>query len=113
MRTAVLFPGQGSQEVGMGLAAYESSSAAKAVFDEADSLLDFPLSELAFTGPEEALTDTVNQQPALLTASIANLNKELSLAMKTNAQTAMAPPQPNTSTNPTQQNITQSNIAVT
>ncbi|NCF66132.1 MAG: ACP S-malonyltransferase [Chloroflexi bacterium] len=72
MRTAVLFPGQGSQEVGMGQAAYESSSAAKAVFDEADSLLDFPLSELAFTGPEEALTDTVNQQPALLTASIAN-----------------------------------------
>lgn len=53
------------------------------------------------------------QEITTLTASIANLNKELSLAMKTNAQTAMAPPQPNTSTNPTQPNITQSNIAVT
>jgi len=72
VRTAVLFPGQGSQEVGMGQTAYESSPAARAVFDEADALLGFSLSELAFTGPEDELTDTVNQQPALFTASVAS-----------------------------------------
>ena len=72
MKTAVLFPGQGSQKVGMGQIAYESSSAAKAIFDEADALLGFSLSELAFTGPEDDLTDTVNQQPALFTTSVAN-----------------------------------------
>jgi [acyl-carrier-protein] S-malonyltransferase len=56
----------------MGQVAYESSSAAKAVFDEADALLGFPLSELTFSGPEDDLTDTVNQQPALFATGIAN-----------------------------------------
>lgn len=69
--TAVLFPGQGSQHVGMGTVAYEDSPAARAVFDEADALLGFSLSNLCFNGPEDLLTDTLNQQPALFTTSIA------------------------------------------
>ncbi len=72
MRTAYLFPGQGSQQVGMGQDAYQSSSAAKAVFDEADSVLGFSLSELTFNGPEDQLTDTSNQQPALFVTGIAH-----------------------------------------
>ncbi len=51
--------------------AYEDSPAAKAVFDEADAFLGFSLSNLCFTGPEDLLTDTLNQQPALFTTSIA------------------------------------------
>jgi [acyl-carrier-protein] S-malonyltransferase len=72
MRTAYLFPGQGSQQVGMGQDAYQSSPAAKAVFDEADAVLGFPLSALTFNGPEDQLTDTSNQQPALFTTSVAH-----------------------------------------
>ncbi|MCB8984853.1 MAG: ACP S-malonyltransferase [Ardenticatenaceae bacterium] len=71
MSRAFLFPGQGSQQVGMGQTLYERSPAARAVFDEADALLGFPLSTLCFTGPEETLTDTLNQQPALFTTSMA------------------------------------------
>jgi [acyl-carrier-protein] S-malonyltransferase len=69
--TAVLFPGQGSQQVGMGADGFERSPAARAVFEQADELLGFSLSELCFFGPENQLTDTVNQQPALFTTSIA------------------------------------------
>ncbi len=72
MRSAYLFPGQGSQQVGMGQDAYRRSPTAKAVFDEADALLGFPLSDLIFNGPEEQLTDTVNQQPALFVTSLAH-----------------------------------------
>jgi [acyl-carrier-protein] S-malonyltransferase len=57
----------------MGQSLYEASPAARAVFDQADELLGFPLSDLCFHGPEEALTDTANQQPALLTTSLATL----------------------------------------
>ena len=71
MSTAYLFPGQASQHVGMGRALYEREPAARAVFDQADEALGFPLSELCFYGPEEALTDTVNQQPALYVTSLA------------------------------------------
>ena len=73
MSTAFLFPGQGSQHVGMGLDLYEVEPASRAVFDRADELLGFPLSTLCFEGPEETLTDTANQQPALLVNSIAML----------------------------------------
>jgi [acyl-carrier-protein] S-malonyltransferase len=69
--TAFLFPGQGSQHVGMGLKLYENSPTARAVFDQADEQLGFALSSLCFEGPEEALTDTANQQPALYTVSLA------------------------------------------
>jgi [acyl-carrier-protein] S-malonyltransferase len=71
MKTAYLFPGQGSQHVGMGRALYEREPAARAVFDQADELLGFSISALCFHGPEEKLTDTVNQQPALFTTSLA------------------------------------------
>ena len=70
---ALLFPGQGSQEVGMGRDVVEASPAARAVFEEADSALGFSLSKLCFEGPEEDLRLTENQQPAILTTSIALL----------------------------------------
>jgi [acyl-carrier-protein] S-malonyltransferase len=72
-RLALLFPGQGSQFVGMGRALFESSAAARAVFDEADAALGFPLSRLCFEGPEEDLKRTANTQPAILTHSVAAL----------------------------------------
>jgi len=71
MSTAFLFPGQGSQFVGMGRELVEREPAARALFDEADARLGFPLSRLCFEGPEEALTDTSVQQPALYTTSLA------------------------------------------
>lgn len=71
--TALLFPGQGSQQVGMAQAVAEACPAARAALDEADEVLGFPLSRLMAAGPEETLTDTINAQPALLAASIAIL----------------------------------------
>ncbi len=71
MTTAYLFPGQGSQQVGMGRDLYEQNAEARAIFDEADAQLGFSLSSLCFSGPEADLTDTVNQQPALFTTSMA------------------------------------------
>lgn len=70
---AFIFPGQGTQYVGMGRELYEVSAAARAVFDEADRTLGFPLTKLCFEGPEEELRDTVNAQPAILTVSVACL----------------------------------------
>ncbi|MCC7362516.1 MAG: ACP S-malonyltransferase [Anaerolineales bacterium] len=71
--TAFVFPGQGSQSVGMGQALAQSSPAARATFEAADAALGFALSQLCWAGPEEVLNDTVNTQPALLTASVAAL----------------------------------------
>ncbi len=70
---AFVFPGQGSQAVGMGRALAEASVAAAAVFAEADAALGEPLSRLAWEGPADELDLTVNAQPALLAASIAFL----------------------------------------
>lgn len=70
---AYVFPGQGSQVVGMGADLYENSPAAKDVFDAADESLGFPLSDLIFNGPVRKLKDTVNSQPAIMTVSIACL----------------------------------------
>ncbi len=71
MAVAFLFPGQGSQAVGMGKAFYDSSPAAKAVFAEADEALGFPLTRVIFDGPEADLALTATTQPAVLTASVA------------------------------------------
>lgn len=70
-RIALLFPGQGSQAVGMGKDLAERFPAARAVFEEADDALGFALSALCWEGPAEELTLTVNAQPALLTHSAA------------------------------------------
>jgi [acyl-carrier-protein] S-malonyltransferase len=69
--TAFIFPGQGSQAVGMGKELAEKYSIAKETFDEADSILGFPLSQLMWDGPADALNETVNTQPALYVHSVA------------------------------------------
>lgn len=71
--TAFLFPGQGSQEVGMLHELSQAYPVARQTFAEADEVLGIALSELCFSGPEERLTDTINAQPALLTAGVAVL----------------------------------------
>jgi [acyl-carrier-protein] S-malonyltransferase len=69
--TAFVFPGQGSQAVGMGKDLVAQYPLAKQTFDEADSILGFPLSKLMQEGPAEELNDTVNTQPALFVHSLA------------------------------------------
>src|SRR4029453_491336 len=70
---AFLFPGQGAQKVGMGLEAYQSSLAARAVYEAADHALELELSSLCFEGPEQELIRTDNAQPAILVTSLAIL----------------------------------------
>ena len=70
---AFLFPGQGSQSVGMGSDIYAESSAARQVFETVDEALGFPLSNLCFQGPEDVLRETINAQPAIVTVSLALL----------------------------------------
>lgn len=70
-KTAHIFPGQGSQTVGMGQALVEAFPVARETFAEADAILGFPVSDLCFSGPAAVLTETSNAQPALLTTSIA------------------------------------------
>ncbi|WP_022851336.1 ACP S-malonyltransferase [Limisalsivibrio acetivorans] len=69
-KTAVIFPGQGSQTVGMGKDFYEKYDEVKNIFDKADEVLGYSLTELMFNGPEEDLKLTSNTQPALLTMSV-------------------------------------------
>ncbi len=72
-KLAIVFPGQGSQYVGMGKDLYERSPAARELFDRADEILDFPLSRICFEGPEEELKQTKNTQPAIFLHSVALL----------------------------------------
>lgn len=69
--TAFVFPGQGSQAVGMGRDLADAFPVARQLFDEADALFGFPLSKLMWDGPKEELDETVNTQPALYLHSIA------------------------------------------
>ena len=73
MTTAWLFPGQGTQQVGMGKELHASSAAAREVWERADAALGFSLSKLCFEGPEAELTLTKFAQPAIVTTSIAAL----------------------------------------
>jgi [acyl-carrier-protein] S-malonyltransferase len=73
MKTAFVFPGQGSQYVGMGKSLAERFAAARAIFTQADQALGFSLTQLCFEGPAETLQLTENMQPALLTVSVAAL----------------------------------------
>lgn len=72
-KIAFVFPGQGSQTVGMGMDAYEAQPESRAIFDAADEALGFSLSSLISQGPAESLNQTINTQPALLTTSMAYL----------------------------------------
>ncbi|HBE83599.1 MAG TPA: ACP S-malonyltransferase [Pyrinomonadaceae bacterium] len=71
MRIAYIFPGQGSQAIGMGKDLFDNFAAAREVFAAADDALGFPLSEMCFSGSEEDLAMTANTQPAILTTSVA------------------------------------------
>src|SRR5215207_9017641 len=70
-KLAYIFPGQGSQAVGMGKDLYDNFAAAREVFEEADDALGFSLSAMCFGGTAEDLALTANTQPAILTVSIA------------------------------------------
>lgn len=72
-KTAFLFPGQGSQEVGMGKSLSEAYPLAEETFTRGDAILGMRLSRLAWDGPEEQLNDTINTQPALMVHSVAAL----------------------------------------
>ena len=93
VKIAFLFPGQGSQTVGMGKDIYENYEVAKNVYDTADKTLGKGITKLCFEGPEEDLKQTVNTQPCIVTTSIAlmealrneeaNLNNALSTVNET------------------------------
>ncbi|HEX5080040.1 MAG TPA: acyltransferase domain-containing protein, partial [Geminicoccaceae bacterium] len=73
MEAALIFPGQGSQAVGMGHALAVAAPEARRVFEEVDAALGEPLSQLIFEGPDERLRLTENAQPALMATSLAAL----------------------------------------
>jgi [acyl-carrier-protein] S-malonyltransferase len=90
MSTAFIFPGQGAQFTGMGQDLYQNSPAAKAIYDRADEILGFKLSELCFTGEQEKLNATDIQQPAIFVMSIACLEAMRASDKYKNVQPAYA-----------------------
>ncbi|MFC1871643.1 ACP S-malonyltransferase [Chloroflexota bacterium] len=86
-KVAYVFPGQGAQWVGMGRDLYDRFEATKAVFEQADDRLGFPLSRLCFEGPEDELRQTINAQPAIVTVSFACLE-----AAKNGGNNRLSPP---------------------
>lgn len=72
-RIAFMFPGQGSQSVGMARDLYENSARVREIYERASEAIDVDLASISFDGPEEELTKTINTQPALLTASVSAL----------------------------------------
>lgn len=87
-KVAFIFPGQGSQAVGMGKDLYENFEASKHVFDKANEVLGKDIKHICFEGDEEVLKQTVNTQPAILTTSIACLEALKSLVDVTPAYVA-------------------------
>lgn len=77
---AYVFPGQGTQVIGMGSDLYQSSATARAIFHEADSALGYSISQLCFEGPEDELHQTINAQPAIMTVSVACLQAAIEIA---------------------------------
>ncbi len=70
LKTAIIFPGQGSQYIGMGKDLFENSLIAREIFQQADNVLGLPLSKICFEGPEEELRQTKNTQPAIFLHSV-------------------------------------------
>mgnify|MGYP006237280635 CR=1 FL=1 len=71
MKTALIFPGQGSQYIGMGIEFFESYSESREIYDQLNSTLDRDLTNLIFYGNESELSETQNSQPAIMATSIA------------------------------------------
>jgi [acyl-carrier-protein] S-malonyltransferase len=89
MTRAFLFPGQGSQKIGMGFGLADAFASARDVFQEVDDALSQKLSKLMWEGPEDALILTENAQPAIMTASLAVvrvLEKEMGLDVARHAR---------------------------
>src|SRR5205085_11590445 len=81
VKIAYIFPGQGSQAVGMGKDLFDNFATAREVFEVADDALGFPLSRMCFTGDEADLQLTANTQPAILTVSVAAYRAAISEGM--------------------------------